>query len=509
MSWSSFFFRPKEREDDRPPGAKYKCQDRTSYIGPGQDNPKQPLVPDHKARTKYVDLTLEPNGDVTAPRLRDRSLGARLELRKRLMKRRRWLVNVEFMMAMLGIMLMVVENELYYANKLTEKDSAVSFVLKLFITITTVILLIAICLYYQAGIELRMFDGRVDDPFAVTPLYTWLTLVVELTVCAVHPFPGNVWRPDPSISCLDNVKTLQVSIPKWITCSKCSAASEPTMRGSIDGILSVLMMLRLYLVGKFIVVHSSILTDPTTQNVSAVSHVKININFVLKAALNNHPAEVITLMILTMYLVSVWSMRTCELYYTDMPENQSVSEAMWLSAITFLTVGYGDLTPKTHCGRFIAVSTALMGLCSTALLVAVIARKLEQTHSERYVYNFLTRVHLRNKFKAAAADVVKHTLKICSMRKRGKLPVSSLDRTVLQWRLRSAIRTIRASRAAQAEIEEASVGLSEVCQMISTLEKRAKDSQNTQKEILEKMDALQSQMAAFMRNRDGADQGKT
>nr|KAG5709004.1 hypothetical protein BaRGS_004643 [Batillaria attramentaria] len=454
----------------------------------GQDNPKQPLVPDHKARTKYVDLTLEPNGDVTAPRLRDRSLGARLELRKRLMKRRRWLVNVEFVMAMLGIMLMVVENELYYANKLTEKDSAVSFVLKLFITITTVILLIAICLYYQAGIELRMFDGRVDDPFAVTPLYTWLTLVVELTVCAVHPFPGNVWADFLVIS---------------------TDRSEPTMRGSIDGILSVLMMLRLYLVGKFIVVHSSILTDPTTQNVSAVSHVKININFVLKAALNNHPAEVITLMILTMYLVSVWSMRTCELYYTDMPENQSVSEAMWLSAITFLTVGYGDLTPKTHCGRFIAVSTALMGLCSTALLVAVIARKLEQTHSERYVYNFLTRVHLRNKFKAAAADVVKHTLKICSMRKRGKLPVSSLDRTVLQWRLRSAIRTIRASRAAQAEIEEASVGLSEVCQMISTLEKRAKDSQNTQKEILEKMDALQSQMAAFMRNRDGADQGKT
>jgi hypothetical protein len=63
--------------------------------------------------------------------------------------------------------------------------------------------------------------------------------------------------------------------------------------------------------------------------------------------------------------------------------------------------GYGDITPQTHCGRFIAVFTAMMGLCTTALLVAVIAKKLEQTHTERYVYNFLVRVHLRNKFKVS------------------------------------------------------------------------------------------------------------
>ena len=57
--------------------------------------------------------------------------------------------------------------------------------------------------------------------------------------------------------------------------------------GSIDGILSVLMMLRLYLVGKFIVVHSQLLTDPTTQTVAAVSHIKVNINFVFKVSV--HP----------------------------------------------------------------------------------------------------------------------------------------------------------------------------------------------------------------------------
>ncbi|KAK7114820.1 small conductance calcium-activated potassium channel protein 2-like [Littorina saxatilis] len=437
---------------------------------PTQENLTQPLVPEGKKVRQYMTLDNGNNGTVIKPR--DRTLGARLQLRKQLIKRRRWLVNVEFVMAMTGILLMMIENELFYADR-SEKDTAGSFVIKLAITVSTAVLLLAICLYYRAGIELRMFDGRVDDPFAVTPLSTWLSLVAELAICAVHPFPGNVQ-------------------------AEFLAVSGGLSYGSVDGILSVLMMLRLYLVGKFIVVHSQLLNDPNTQSVTAVSHVKVNIYFVFKAALNKHPGEVITAIILTMYAVSVWSMRTCELYYTSMPENTSVSEAMWLSAITFLTVGYGDLTPNTHCGRFIAVSTAMMGLCSTALLVAVIARKLEQTHRERYVHNFLLRMHLRNRFKAAASDVVKYTVKLCWLRKRGGIPVSALDRTVLQWRLTSAIRTMRSSRAAQAEVEEASVGLTEVCQLISTLDKRQQAAQEAQQEMVQKIDALHSQMTQFL-----------
>lgn len=188
-------------------------------------------------------------------------------------------------------------------------------------------------------------------------------------------------------------------------------------------------------------------------------------------------------------------MRTYELYYSQDSKTATFGVAMWLSAITFLTVGYGDITPSTQCGRSIAVLTALMGLCSTALLVAVIARRLEQTHSERYVYNFITRLHLRNKFKMAAADVVKFTVKLVWMRKRKTLPVSAMDRTVLQWRLRSAIRTMRTTRAALADLEEASVGLSEVCQLISGLETRTVTSLDKQDEILLKLDSLHRQLA--------------
>ncbi|KAF8795818.1 Small conductance calcium-activated potassium like protein [Argiope bruennichi] len=82
------------------------------------------------------------------------------------------------------------------------------------------------------------------------------------------------------------------------------------------------------------------------------------------------------------------------------PEHANLLNTMWLTAITFLSVGYGDIVPNTYCGRGISVSTGLMGAGCTALVVAVIARKLELTRAEKHVHNFmmdtqLTKRHIR------------------------------------------------------------------------------------------------------------------
>lgn len=84
-----------------------------------------------------------------------------------------WLVNLEFLMAMAGILLMVVENELYYANH-EEKDTAVSFVIKLTITITTIVLLGAICLYYQVhcGYIIGVYQGFCVHTRYIVGAYT-------------------------------------------------------------------------------------------------------------------------------------------------------------------------------------------------------------------------------------------------------------------------------------------------------------------------------------------------
>jgi potassium intermediate/small conductance calcium-activated channel subfamily N len=43
---------------------------------------------------------------------------------------------------------------------------------------------------------------------------------------------------------------------------------------------------------------------------------------------------------------------------------------MWLIAITFLSVGYGDIVPNTYCGRGIAVTTGIMVSTFYSVLVS-------------------------------------------------------------------------------------------------------------------------------------------
>ena len=50
----------------------------------------------------------------------------------------------------------------------------------------------------------------------------------------------------------------------------------------------------------------------------------------------------------------------------------SIPETMWWAIITLTTVGYGDVSPITPLGKVIGALTALMGVCTVALLTGIV-----------------------------------------------------------------------------------------------------------------------------------------
>jgi voltage-gated potassium channel len=54
----------------------------------------------------------------------------------------------------------------------------------------------------------------------------------------------------------------------------------------------------------------------------------------------------------------------------------SFGDALWWSATTISTVGYGDVYPVTLIGRIIAVFTMIVGVSTFGVLTASIARAL-------------------------------------------------------------------------------------------------------------------------------------
>merc|ERR1712110_124111 len=61
-------------------------------------------------------------------------------------------------------------------------------------------------------------------------------------------------------------------------------------------------------------------------------------------------------------------------------------DCLWMSIITFMTIGYGDFYPASHYGRFFAVSLGFSGAISTAILISVMTDWLQMSRRERLLH---------------------------------------------------------------------------------------------------------------------------
>jgi voltage-gated potassium channel len=67
----------------------------------------------------------------------------------------------------------------------------------------------------------------------------------------------------------------------------------------------------------------------------------------------------------------------------DQRRIQSFFDALWWSAATITTVGYGDIYPVTAAGRVIAVFTMVVGISTLAVVTARIAQFLISNDNDK------------------------------------------------------------------------------------------------------------------------------
>lgn len=104
----------------------------------------------------------------------------------------------------------------------------------------------------------------------------------------------------------------------------------------------------------------------------------------------------------TLYLLSIALTLTAALMYfaeRDMQPDKlgSIPQAMYWSAITLTTVGYGDVSPVTPIGRFVSVFTALLGVSTVAMLTGIVASSFaNQVARRRVIYEAELREALKD-----------------------------------------------------------------------------------------------------------------
>ncbi|CAF1244446.1 unnamed protein product [Didymodactylos carnosus] len=292
-----------------------------------------------------------------------------------------------FIIAFIGIILMIIENEIKFHRN--EEITQWNIVISLFTSFSTLLLVWLVFVYHYYDVKLYCVDNSIENwpIIALTPKKVSL-IILELIICSIHPIPVT-WTYKPS-----QTNSLKYASP--------------------DILLSLPMFLRLYLFARLLVLHSSLVKNASSQSFGYLNRVKINFQFVIKAQMKTSPALCLLIFVLTMFLIMSWSLRACN--YQVNSGRMTILDAMYLFVITFTTIGYGDFVPTTYCARVIITLTGFIGLLSTALLIAVIASKLEFIRSEKYLHLFVKQLQLVQEQKYHASNIIKFGLKVWLMK---------------------------------------------------------------------------------------------
>ncbi|XP_048516125.1 small conductance calcium-activated potassium channel protein isoform X6 [Athalia rosae] len=329
-----------------------------------------------------------PSGGSIGPASKHKpNVGYRLGRRKALFEKRKRVSDYALVMGMFGIIVMVIENELSSAGIYT-KASFYSTALKTLISMSTVILLGLISAYHALEVQLFMIDNCADDWRIAMTWQRISQITIELMICAIHPIPGEYYF-------------------LWTTKLANKGGDIGSKWVPYDVTLSLPMFLRLYLICRVMLLHSKLFTDASSRSIGALNRINFNTRFVLKTLMTICPGTVLLVFMVSLWIIASWTLRQCERFHDE--EHGNLLNSMWLIAITFCGVGYGDIVPNTYGGRGITLTCGMMGAGCTALLVAVVSRKLELTRAEKHVHNFMMDTQLTKRLKNAAANVLRET----------------------------------------------------------------------------------------------------
>ncbi|XP_034467253.1 intermediate conductance calcium-activated potassium channel protein 4 isoform X3 [Hippoglossus hippoglossus] len=313
----------------------------------------------------------------------------RLRDRKVLLEDKKRLCALALGTALLGILLMIIHAEICpYVYK---PGTNIALIINCSISLSTGCLIILIIAFHFKDIRLFINDhNQVDWRIALTS-HRVLVITIELLVCSIHPI-GTYWKVGLHFNS---------SAPAPL----CHTSHHNRALLDMELLLSVLMFLRLYLVHRAILLHSKVLLSASYRSIGSLNNINFTFRFVLKVLMNKHPARTLLVFILFFWLTASWMLTLCERQTQAVTGH--IDTSLWLIAITFLTVGYGDVAPTTSCGKVVCLFTGVMGVACTAMLVAVVTKKLVLNKGEKHVHFFMLDIQISKRIRHAAANVLR------------------------------------------------------------------------------------------------------
>jgi len=157
---------------------------------------------------------------------------------------------------------------------------------------------------------------------------------------------------------------------------------------SLNDILFLLMLLRFYLVVRAYKSFSR-WTESASKKFCSRFSVEPNLFFSVKSDLKERPFQVIMVSFVSCLVIIGTAIRISERSYVSGVTAEGLehlTNVQWLLVISMTSVGYGDLYPSTHLGRFFTSVACIFGMLLVSVLVIFMGYASDFDKNQRVAY---------------------------------------------------------------------------------------------------------------------------
>ena len=194
---------------------------------------------------------------------------------------------------------------------------------------------------------------------------------------------------------------------------------------SSDSFILLIKMIKLYYL-MIIYSHISVWTSDRAREIAKDNKSSIGANFAFKAMLKCTPFLSIGILLFFSLITFSFMLRIFEYGFSQDASNKfiaggkaienaafkSYADIFWVVIITMMTVGYGDLFPKTHMGRVIAFLSSIMGMIILSLLIVTLSNIVELASNEKKAYNEIKKVDDISNLNLYSKNLIKSIFKL-------------------------------------------------------------------------------------------------